>query len=427
MAGLSAREHRFGFVVAIALALVVLAAALPGAAGSAPSDQISLSMLWPTSDSSTLPVLIANFERAYPNITVNVTYTCLTTGVELTELGAGNGPDLICDFPGCGMAPALCDLAKAGDLAPLVDAPWIKRSLPLVTSLSKVGGALYGFEKGVTPYGVFTNDTMFAKLGLKLPQTFSQLLSLCQKAKADGTAAFVLAGTSGLNVSWLIDTLAVSTVYAPNTRWTGELKAGKVTFDGTPGWHEALQEFTQMDQAGCFEPGMTGATSGAGSFAQGQGLMFGAISSFEGTIVAAQPQFAFSFHPFPGGTRPNDTTTFLNLSPEISINAHSSPQNQAAARAFIDFLGRPKQGALFEKLSGGMTEYEFLKRQIPSDMVGFGPIVEGHEYVINPAETWWNPSVNSALVQDGIGLITGQESIDDVLNAMDAAWKQGPA
>jgi hypothetical protein len=31
-----------------------------------------------------------------------------------------------------------------------------------------------------------------------------------------------------------------------------------------------------------------------------------------------------------------------------------------------------------------------------------------------------------ALQDNQIGLITGQRSIDDVLNAMDAAWKQGP-
>jgi raffinose/stachyose/melibiose transport system substrate-binding protein len=411
-------------VVAIALAFVGLAVAFPGAAGSAQSDEIALTMIWPGSDSTILPVLISNFERLHPNISVNVTYAC-PSSVEPTELAAGNGPDLICDFPGCGMTPALCDLAKAGDLAPLVDEPWVKRSLPLVTSLSKVGSVLYGFEKGVTPYGVFTNDTLFAKLGLRVPQTFSQLLSLCQKAKADGTAAFVLEGASGLHVSWLIDALAVSTVYAPETGWTGKLKAGKVSFDGTPGWHEALQEFIQMYQAGCFEPGMAGV--GSGAFTQGQGLMFGAISAFEGSIAAAQPSFAFSFHRFPGGSKPNETTTFLNLSPEISVNAHSSPQNQTAARMFIDFLGRPKQGALFEKLSGGMTEYEFIKRQIPKDMIGFGPVIDSHEYVINPAETWWNPSVNSTLEQDAIGLITGQESIDDVLTAMDTAWKQGPA
>jgi raffinose/stachyose/melibiose transport system substrate-binding protein len=254
------------------------------------------------------------------------------------------------------------------------------------------------------------------------------MLSLCQKARADGTTAFILAsGSGGVFVSWLMSALAVSTVYAANTGWTAELRSGKVTFDGSPGWHRALQEFVQMNQAGCFEPGVTGLALGTGPFAQGQGLMYGAISSFEGAIAADRPQFAFTFHPFPGGTKPDETTTFLNLSPDISVNAHSTPQNQAAAGEFIDFLGRPKQAALFEQLSGGLTEYELLKGEIPSDMVGFAPIVDDHEYVINPAETWWNPNVDSALEQDGIGLVTGQESIDDVLNAMDAAWKEGPS
>jgi hypothetical protein len=45
--------------------------------------------------------------------------------------------------------------------------------------------------------------------------------------------------------------------------------------------------------------------------------------------------------------------------------------------------------------------------------------------VINPSELWWNPTVNAVFEQDAIGLLTGQETIDDVPSAMDAAWKQG--
>jgi ABC-type glycerol-3-phosphate transport system substrate-binding protein len=104
-------------------------------------DQVTISMIWTSSDIPVMPVLIANFERVHPEIVVNATYGC-PGSIELSELAAGNGPDLICDFPGCGMQPALCDLVKAGYLAPLVDEPWAKRSLPLVTSLSKVGPVL---------------------------------------------------------------------------------------------------------------------------------------------------------------------------------------------------------------------------------------------------------------------------------------------
>ena len=36
-------------------------------------------------------------------------------------------------------------------------------------------------------------------------------------------------------------------------------------------------------------------------------------------------------------------------------------------------------------------------------------------------------SIPKALAAFTIGPISGQTSIDDVLNAMDAAWKQGPS
>ena len=39
------------------------------------------------------------------------------------------------------------------------------------------------------------------RLGLKVPQSFSQLLGVCQKAKADGTAAVILPGASEQNRS----------------------------------------------------------------------------------------------------------------------------------------------------------------------------------------------------------------------------------
>jgi raffinose/stachyose/melibiose transport system substrate-binding protein len=110
----------------------------------------------------------------------------------------------------------------------------------------------------------------------------------------------------------------------------------------------------------------------------------------------------------------------------VSVNAHSSAQNQAAAQTFVDFIARPAQDRLFAQLTGGLTQYEFLKDQIPAFMSDFATIFTEHEYVVAPSSTWWNPNVWGALTTDGIGLITGQETPDSILQAMDAAWKQGP-
>src|SRR5262249_49414729 len=158
-------------------------------------------------------------------------------------------------FPGCGTPISVCALAKAGALAPMVHEPWAKRSLPIVTSLSKLGQVLYTFEPLVSPIGVFTNDALFRKLGLKYPQTFSQFLALCQKARAAGTVALLDAPTGGVG-AW--DTLPlIAPVYARDPHFTAEQRAGATTFAGSPGWHDALQEYIDMNNAGCSEPGMT--------------------------------------------------------------------------------------------------------------------------------------------------------------------------
>ena len=154
--------------------------------------------------------------------------------------------------------------------------------------------------------------------------------------------------------------------------------------------------------------------------------MYPNTSSQKGIIDASEPQFTYSFHPFPGGTAANKTASFLNLNFSTSVNAHSSIQNQAAAQTFVDFLARPKQTALYAQIEGGLTPYELLKGQIPSFMSTLASDFKAHEYVVIPEQSWWNANVSQAL-QQGVGLITGQSSIDGVLKAMDAAWKQGPS
>src|SRR5262249_24872417 len=153
-----------------------------------------------------------------------------TYELETTELAAGNAPDLLSTSAGCGTPIAVCTLAKSAHLAPMVKKPWVNRSLPLVTSAGKYGGGLVAFTPIVSPFGAFTNDELFTKLGLKIPQTFSQLLAVCQKAKAAGTVALLLPGQSVTFVSFLIADLAVATVYGKDKHWAAALRAGKVTF-----------------------------------------------------------------------------------------------------------------------------------------------------------------------------------------------------
>jgi raffinose/stachyose/melibiose transport system substrate-binding protein len=137
--------------------------------------------------------------------------------------------------------------------------------------------------------------------------------------------------------------------------------------------------------------------------------------------------FSYSFYPFPGGASASQIRTFVLPVASLSVNAHASPQAQAAAQTFIAFIARPDQDALWAKTLGVLTPFELLKGQAPPFMSPLAPALKGHGWVLNPDLTWWNPDVLLALRTDAIGLVTGQETIDGVLNAMDAAWKQGPS
>ena len=414
------------------LALVSLAAlAIGPAARPTAGDAVTLSMVAYTNQLPALNVVIPNFERVYPNVKINVTYAGTIASLqqlETTELAAGSAPDLLTVQPACGTPISVCVLGKYGDLAPMVSKPWVKWLVPLVTSADKYGAGLFTFSAQISPYGIFTNDPLFRKLGLSVPATFSQLLTVCQKAKAAGMFAIASAG-DGQGLARLMEALAIAPVYGADPKWTAQLKAGTVTFDGTQGWHTALQELVEMYQNGCFEPGLLGSVSmsAISAFAQGQGLMLTNTSSQKGAVDFDGPQFSYSFHPFPGGSSAGQTTTELNLNFAPSVNAHASAANQAAAQTFIDFLARPKQTALYAGIEGGVTQYQFLKDQVPAFMSSLAPVFKNRRYVVLPEQTWWNAAVTSALDTDVIGVLTGQTTVDGVLNAMDAAWKQGPS
>ena len=219
----------------------------------------------------------------------------------------------------------------------------------------------------------------------------------------------------------MILNLATPLVYGQGRHWTAALRAGTVSFDGTAGWHQALQEFVAMDNAGCFQPGVAGNSNPL--FAQGQALMASGTSAQKDGLG---PNFSYAFRPFPATTAPGQPLAFLELNPAVGVNAHSSAQNQAAAQTFVNFVARPKQDALYARLTGGLTQYEFLKGQIPAFMSDFATIFKDDEYVVQPLLNLGNPNVWAALTTDGIGLITGQLTPDGMLQAMDAAWKQGP-
>ena len=152
-------------------------------------------------------------------------------------------------------------------------------------------------------------------------------------------------GASAIEVTSLLVNLAVATVYGKDTHWVAKQKAGTATFDGTAGWHQALQEFVDMSNAGCCQPGITAATQPTedGRYAQGQALMAAATSNHFGTIAAAGGAVLVLLLSLPGRDGHNTGANGGLLHEQPRSERDCGATNQAAAQTFIDFIARPKR------------------------------------------------------------------------------------
>src|SRR4051794_4162619 len=132
--------------IVVALACLLLATATSGAQPERRSATVTISLMANSVGQPGYKVIIDNFQRVYPDIKVDAQYAPTNESlyqVLKTELAAGNAPDAFVTYPGCGTSISVCVLAHAGHLAPMVNKPWAKRSVPIATSLDKVGKGLY--------------------------------------------------------------------------------------------------------------------------------------------------------------------------------------------------------------------------------------------------------------------------------------------
>ena len=173
------RLMKAGIVVAAMAAVSMLGATAASAQRGA--STVTINVLWTSEQQLPFDILVKNFERVYPNIVVNVSYTPLAQiGTVLqTEIQAGNPPDLFQSAGGNqNVGYGIFPLAAQGRLLDVSGGPWKKHIVPLVRQYFERKHKLYGLPLVYTPYVMFTNPDLFTKIGATVPKTFGDLLNL---------------------------------------------------------------------------------------------------------------------------------------------------------------------------------------------------------------------------------------------------------
>jgi raffinose/stachyose/melibiose transport system substrate-binding protein len=415
--------------IRLCLLLAGLVVVLVGAVGASasPKQEVTLRFSGAIEQRFGWDVMIQNFERVYPNIKIESTFVPFAQyqPLLLTQMQAGSEPDLFVTQAGASSSIAVYGLGAQGRLLDLTGSPWWKRTPKAHRKYVTVKGRVYAFSAGFTPQALMYNRDLFRQLGVNVPTTFAQLLAACQRIKAAGKIPIGISLDAPTTSGNLLISSLSSFVYAKDPDWTLKRIQKKVTFAGSPLWQRLMQAFVQMRDKGCFNPSPAATSRPAmyAMFANGQSLMMPAASSEVTVIKQINANANVGMFAFPADearyTQPSVGTSLLELV------ASKRTEHPKEVKTFIDFVGRPKQNAVFAKAQAAVSGNDIVTGNVPDYLREMAAALKAGTSVATPVYGWPRPDkgLYIPLFTSQIpGLFTGQRTPEQILQIMDEAW-----
>ncbi|VXC24420.1 Carbohydrate ABC transporter substrate-binding protein, CUT1 family [Arthrobacter sp. 9AX] len=343
-----------------------------------------------------------------------------------TQLQAGNAPDLIYGSPGTGNPNSLGLYAQAGQLVDLSGEDWAAAAVPdSAKNIYYVDNQLVGVPLDVAPIPSIINETAYQELGLEPATTFADVLKQCKTVRDAGKNSLItLSGTTPPNTGIMALQLAATRVYAQDPDWNTKRTDGKVSFADTQGWKDTLQAILDLKTNECFQDGAEGGTFDTlfNEVSSGKSLSFFGPGGSAADLASINPNAEFGTAAFPGKSASDE---FVFASPTNALGINAASKNVDAAKTFLKFWEQKDQLNKFASLTGNVS----LASVQSGEAVSNERYSRIEEYLTDPKKNaplanlfWPNGDVYTALGVGVQGLLTGQASIDQVLQSMDSAW-----
>jgi raffinose/stachyose/melibiose transport system substrate-binding protein len=290
-----------------------------------------------------MKILISQFEKAHPNVTVKHVSKSFDDYVSTIKLAASSNhaPDLFEGNEGYQIDQPLVQAKliipldtyakrygwnkRFGSAATIADLHWSTDGKTWGT------GPLWGIPHKAEVVGAFYNKKTLAKLGLRVPTTFAAFQHTLAAAAAQHVPPIMVGNLD----RWPMG--HVFMVLQSHFEQPGKIAAWTyghpgATFD-TAGTRQAATVLQQWAKAGYFESGFNGVsqTNAAARFAKGEGLYF-ITGPWENATFADPMGNNVGFFTLPPGS--SRTTGAVSLPWHIS----SKSPNQDTAAALLDFL-----------------------------------------------------------------------------------------
>jgi raffinose/stachyose/melibiose transport system substrate-binding protein len=399
---------------------------LSACGGESDGDNVVLTMAMMNTYQGGFEELIAEFEEENPGIVIEPSYYSADTYDHTvpTQFSGGSGSDLVYVDAGSG-TQSVKRMGGAGWLADLSDQPWVDTLYPATADGYQIDGKTYGRDFGISALAVLLYDKdYFAEKGLTPPETFETLLEMCGTISADGKTPISMAGGSGAVDFNDVVSMAGNTVLGPEQDWLDRRYAGEVTFAGTAGWEEALGQLQQLNEAGCFSPGVASINLDQMLTDMGsrQATMMFTYGGLIAPVLQQTPDLNVGMFSPPA---PAGSETWLTAQASGGIAVWSKSKHPDEARRFVVFVSQEDKLRQLASTNVLISPIDAATGDLPEAYAELAPYFEADK-VISAMVTSLPDSTkvtddSGAAIQ---GLWTGQSDIPAILAAFDRSFDE---
>jgi raffinose/stachyose/melibiose transport system substrate-binding protein len=299
----------------------------------------------------------AQFEEAYPNITVDmsvvnandlptVTQTRLSAGdIDVIDIfGFANS---VQDYMAGVTPPSWQTMIEAGQLLDLAGEEFVELYDPVATQdACTYQDSVYCVNLGRVVYsGIYVNEDLFAEFEVEVPTTWDELVAVCETFDEEGIGCMTAGGADG----WPIFVGAyglMGSLFPEQAAWVEGLWTGERRHDDEESL--VMWERMQVYASEMMERGASGIPGDAapGRFASGAVAMFPGGSWYASAIEAAEPEFEWGYIPFPGSDIEEDNLGWFGKYDQGWAIAADSP-NIEAALLYIEEFSDPENYQAF--------------------------------------------------------------------------------
>jgi raffinose/stachyose/melibiose transport system substrate-binding protein len=428
------------YLLVLMVAALVLAACLapiaqpgapaaPGTAAPAAEQQVTLRVMdtfTAGTQAEGVDRLYAMFEERHPNINIE-RETMITDEMRTivqTSLASGTGPDIIYYDTGTGFAGVL---ARAGLLLPLDDAynefGWNDRIFGWTKERTSFGDRVYGIGHELEFIGAYYNQDLFEEHGVQPPQTYEELLALCNTFNEAGIIPIAFADGPKWP-AYHAFSLAANNV-------AGKEKLDNILF-GDGRWDDpeivrAIQIwFEEMRDHNCFIPDTAAISYGDGNalFYNGQAAMhFTGTWLLSGVLENSQFPVGWFFFPSVDG---GEVLPPAGLGSGYFISAATQHPEEAAL--FLDFLFSEEAAQVWMEEVGVIPPIDFdaenydLPELLQFAVEALQTTEMGHNIDVLTPDTF------NTMMGDGFqAMLLGEKSAEEMAADLQRVWEEAIA